>query len=102
MNIDKFGEWTDNLWNNYGPADDKTLFIITVGLAGESGEVCEVIKKHVRDNEFDKEDLKLELGDVLHYWCRICSYFGLKPSEVAEANQEKLTKRYADRKMKPQ
>ena len=51
-----------------------------LGLAGECGEVCEIIKKYTRDNlwnpdleddikQFDKMTAKveLELGDVLWY-----------------------------------
>ncbi len=39
-----------------------------LGLAGEVGEVSELIKKSIRDNApLDIQKLKLELGDVLWY-----------------------------------
>lgn len=31
--------------------DIENLFIMTVGLAGEAGEVCELLKKYVRDDK---------------------------------------------------
>lgn len=63
---------------------------MTAGLAGETGEVVEVLKKHVRDGKLRREDLILELGDVLHYWTRICQEFSLDPDVVMDANIRKL------------
>ena len=68
---------------------------MALGLAGETGEVMEILKKRVRDNFFDKEALKKELGDVIHYWCRICSAFELLPSDVIQTNIDKITDRKA-------
>ena len=36
----------------------------TLGLCGESGEVAEKIKKYFRDEDYSKEDIVKELGDV--------------------------------------
>ena len=64
-----------------------------LGLAGESGEVAEKIKKYVRDGYIDKESLKKELGDVLWYIAALCSDFGFNLEEVAQANLNKLQSR---------
>ena len=34
-----------------------------------------------------------ELGDVLYYWAMLCTAFNLKPSDVIQANQDKLNSR---------
>jgi len=66
-----------------------------LGLAGETGEVVELIKKAVRsDSPVDREKLKYELGDVLWYLSQLATECGLKLNEIAEANIVKLQKRY--------
>ncbi len=70
----------------------------TLGLAGESGEVVEKVKKIVRDNENvvseeKKEEIKKELGDVLWYIARLSAEFGFTLNEVAELNIKKLSSR---------
>ena len=70
----------------------------TLGLAGESGEVAEKIKKVIRDkggivDEETKEMLKKELGDVLWYVSQIASELGLSLDDIAEHNIEKLYSR---------
>lgn len=70
----------------------------TLGLAGESGEVAEKIKKVIRDkggvvNEDTKLAIKKELGDVLWYVAQIATELGLNLDEVASANLEKLFSR---------
>lgn len=73
------------------------LFIATCGLAGETGEVVEHLKKFVRDGKLDREALKLELGDVLFYLTRLSQWAGFSLKEVAEANIAKLEARYGKR-----
>tara|TARA_Y100001968_G_C19425252_1_gene753984 strand:- start:1296 stop:1625 length:330 start_codon:yes stop_codon:yes gene_type:complete len=70
----------------------------TLGLAGESGEVADKVKKVIRDNSgvFDsssKESIKLELGDVLWYVAQLSSELGFELNEVAEMNLNKLRDR---------
>jgi NTP pyrophosphatase (non-canonical NTP hydrolase) len=70
----------------------------TLGLAGESGEVAEKIKKVLRDDSGvvspeKKEELKKELGDVLWYLAQISTEIGLSLEEVATFNIEKLQSR---------
>lgn len=65
-----------------------------LGLAGEVGEVCEKVKKHIRDGrELDKEDLKKELGDVLWYLSALASDLDISLNDVAVTNYLKLKSR---------
>lgn len=67
----------------------------SLGLAGEAGEVCDLIKKHLgHGHELDKEKVKLELGDVLWYVAGLAHVLGFSLSEVAAANILKLKRRY--------
>lgn len=66
-----------------------------LGLAGEAGEVIDVMKKVLHHGHaLDKEKVTKELGDVLWYVSDIASALGILLSDVAEANIEKLKKRY--------
>lgn len=78
----------------------RQLFIMTAGLGGETGEVLELLKKHIRDGREIKADLMHELGDVLHYLVRLCIWAGLRPRDVIAANIAKLTARNAKRATK--
>jgi NTP pyrophosphatase (non-canonical NTP hydrolase) len=94
-NIDEYGQYTVDNW--FSADDDKdpirSLFIMSLGLAGESGEVCEKIKKLVRDGNTDMDLLKKELGDVIFYWARLCRHFDMDPSDVIATNIKKLDDR---------
>ena len=77
-----------------------------LGLAGETGEVVEKIKKHLRDkdNVFylttkELEELGKELGDVLWYISAIAEYNGVSLQYIAEKNLEKLEDRKARNKI---
>lgn len=70
----------------------------TLGLAGEAGEVCEKVKKVLRDSDgkFSAEAvgaIQKELGDVLWYAARLAAELGLDLGQVAEANLSKLASR---------
>ena len=55
----------------------------------------DAIKKHLYHGH-DMKNLKEELGDVMWYVAALSSMFGIDMEEVAEANIEKLRKRYPD------
>lgn len=68
-----------------------------LGLNGESGEVAEILKKHMRDGtEINMEDLSKELGDVLWYISGLCSAFGFSLEEIAQKNIKKLRERHGE------
>ena len=94
--VDVYQEFVDEAWFGRRKPDDnklRSLFIMSVGLGGEAGEVQELLKKHVRDGHLDVDDLMLELGDVAYYLARIASWFGRSLREVLERNRGKLVKR---------
>ena len=66
-----------------------------LGLAGEAGEVADLIKKwlyHGHDTDWAK--LHEELGDVLFYVAAIATLYGLNLDDIAQANIDKLKARY--------
>ena len=71
----------------------------TLGLAGEAGEVANIVKKIQRDyagviTDDTRAKLKDELGDVLWYISACADELGLTLAEIAEFNVEKLAKRH--------
>ena len=70
----------------------------SLGLGGEAGEVQELIKKAIRDNEGVLPDeklpaLKKELGDVLWYVAAIADFYDLSMQDIAKTNIDKLCSR---------
>jgi NTP pyrophosphatase (non-canonical NTP hydrolase) len=75
--------------------DASTFF--GLGVAGEAGEVADLIKKWVyHDHDLDREELLLELGDVLFYVAALASTHGYTLEQVAYANENKLKERYPE------
>lgn len=68
-----------------------------LGLAGESGEVAENVKKSWRNKmritESRKEKIRDELGDVMWYVAQLSSELGLDLDEIAKNNLSKLLAR---------
>jgi NTP pyrophosphatase (non-canonical NTP hydrolase) len=76
--------------------DPKELLILTaLGIAGESGEIVDTIKKVLyHSHELNVPDLCKELGDLLWYMTLLSDTIGLTLNDVMQANVEKLHKRY--------
>ena len=66
-----------------------------LGLAGETGEVVEKVKKWVRDAKLDHDAIKKEIGDVMWYIAALCSDLGITMEDVAQTNLDKLASRKA-------
>ena len=71
----------------------------TLGLAGEAGEVANIVKKIQRDQsgvitDETRAKLKDELGDVLWYISACADELGLTLQEIAEFNVAKLAARH--------
>ena len=79
---------------------DEGLVYVALGLTGEAGEVANVVKKMIRDdNGFllqEKHDkLTAELGDVMWYLARMCAELGTTLEDVMQQNHDKLEDRLA-------
>jgi NTP pyrophosphatase (non-canonical NTP hydrolase) len=71
---------------------------LVLGLVGEAGEIAEKVKKLIRDENSDFEqldvsDMAAELGDVLWYTAVLADFVGLSLDEVARRNIDKLADR---------
>lgn len=73
------------------------VLVYSVKLAGEAGEVCELIGKFyghgIYPHDF-REKLAKELGDVLWYVAAIATCFELDLGYIMGENLEKLKARY--------
>ena len=68
-----------------------------LGIAGEGGEVADIIKKHIfQGHELDREHVAKELGDVLWYIALGAHSIGYSLEQIMEMNVEKLRNRYPD------
>ena len=69
-----------------------------VGLAAESGEFLEIVKKMVFQgkpwSDANREHLLIELGDVMWYVANACIALGVDFDDVVKGNVKKLEKRY--------
>lgn len=66
-----------------------------LGLAGESGEVVDLIKKIIYHGKpLDKAKIMLEMGDVLWYLSNLANALEVSLSTVAQMNLTKLQMRY--------
>ena len=79
-------------------ANIERLLTSGVGLAAESGEFLEIVKKMVFQgkpwNDDNREHLIIELGDVMWYVAQACMALDISFDEVVETNVNKLKKRY--------
>jgi len=75
---------------------DKDLVLNgALGLSGESGEVADIVKKHLfQGHELNQDKIIDELGDVLWYIAIMAKGIGVGMEEIAKHNVEKLKKRY--------
>jgi NTP pyrophosphatase (non-canonical NTP hydrolase) len=81
-----------------------TWLYYVLGLAGETGELIEKIKKHFRDDYGNmtkqrEEQIVKEAGDVLWYLARLLDELGMDFDDIAETNLKKLFKRMEDKKI---
>ena len=79
-------------------ANIERLTTAGVGLAAESGEFLEIVKKMVFQgkpwNDDNREHLIIELGDVMWYVAQACMALDVPFDDVIRGNVKKLEKRY--------
>ena len=96
MNFDEYQQLAYKT-AGHGPDKQTDIFVSLLGLAGESGEVLDYMKKvYVHGHKLDEDKLKKELGDTIWYLSDLCSRFGFSLDEVAQLNIKKLKSRYPE------
>lgn len=79
-----------------GEAEElRQLTLMVTGLAGETGEALELVKKHLRDGVLDEHELGLELGDVLYCLTRLALRYGFTLGDLQRLARGKLLRRAA-------
>lgn len=74
---------------------EQSLLNYTLGIAGEAGEVADIIKKHFfHGHTLNVADVVDELGDVLFYVQALCNVLGVDMSQLILTNARKLSVRY--------
>jgi len=68
------------------------------GVSGEAGEFADCIKKYlIYGKQLDRENATEELGDLLWFIALACSALGTTMDKVAQANIDKLRRRYPEK-----
>ena len=79
-------------------ANIERLTTAGVGLAAESGEFLEIVKRMVFQgkpwNDDNREHLIIELGDIMWYVANACIALNVEFDDVVRGNVKKLEKRY--------
>tara|TARA_B100001013_G_scaffold202326_1_gene122565 strand:+ start:217 stop:630 length:414 start_codon:yes stop_codon:yes gene_type:complete len=100
LDIESLKESLDAIQKN-SKVDVPRLLTGSLGLASESGEFVEIVKKmFLQGKPVDGDNvfhMKRELGDIMWYWVTACMALGLDPVEVIKENQEKLEARYGEK-----
>lgn len=94
-------QWVERLYElqsqNINPG---LLSTGSTGLAGESGEFAELVKKLNWHNKPLTDELRLhmkkELGDIIFYWMMCCQSMNFNPNDVISENVSKLEARYPE------
>jgi NTP pyrophosphatase (non-canonical NTP hydrolase) len=98
MKLNEYQEISKRTMPNKGFEMDVSNYCM--GLAGETGEVVDLLKKvihhgHPLTDEI-KEKIHGEIGDVLHYTAGLATLLGFSLDSVATGNIMKLKNRYPD------
>ncbi len=68
-----------------------------MGLCGESGEVIDMVKKHLaQGHELDRQRMAEELGDVAWYLAETAHVLGFSLEEILQGNIDKLKHRFPE------
>ena len=96
MTLNEYMELAQRTSNKDLSPDDH-LFNGMLGLSGEAGECCDLVKKSFfQDGRDIREKMKDELGDCLWYIVESAVAMGWTLDEIAQHNVDKLRARYPD------
>lgn len=92
------GEFTEVIANLNDQVNVPLLLTASIGMASETGEFSEILKKIVFQgkpfNEDERYHMKRELGDILWYLSNAATALGYDLEDIIAENILKLEKRY--------
>lgn len=97
MDFSEYARQAHNDSKQWFPEHATDLRHHVLGLAGESGEVANLVKKLDRgDVDLDdiRKELAKELVDVLIYTLNACAIIGVNPDKVWDIKRAENTKRF--------
>ena len=75
----------------------KNITNAAMGIAGEAGEIVDIVKKHLfQGHDLDENKLVEELGDLMFYITLMCHCINTPIAYVEYINRKKLNKRYPE------
>ena len=81
--------------NKSEATQEENLINGCLGLAGEAGEVCDIVKKYMfQGHNLETQKIVDELSDVLWYVALTAQGIGCNLDSIMEHNINKLKKRY--------
>ena len=98
-NVKTFGDFQElsKRTMNSDLPHDLQLANYSLGLAGETGETIDLIKKGLfHGHELSRLKIKEELGDIMFYVAAIATLNKISLNDVVNYNIDKLNKRYPD------
>lgn len=79
-------------------AKDYDLMHATLGIASESGEIVDAVKKNViYGKDLDVANMHEEIGDLMWYIALVCRTLDFNMEDIMQANISKLRKRYPEK-----
>ena len=76
---------------------DEHILNGALGLTGESGEVADIVKKHLmQGHPLDITHIAKELGDICWYIAETATAIGYDLETIMQMNIDKLKKRYPE------
>ena len=95
MTINEFSDFCSSLASDDLNIESPAILHSVLGIAGEAGELVDAIKKNVvYHSPLDMDNVKEELGDLLHYIMRLTTACGWTFQDVIDTNVAKLQIRY--------
>lgn len=95
----KANDYQKQALRTLNPSLSKSEVLINgvMGLCGESGEVIDLVKKHLaQGHELNREKLAKELGDVAWYLAETAYALDYDLESIFQMNLDKLVQRYPD------
>lgn len=95
MTSKEFSDYVGYLEHNDLDIFSTRVLHAAIGISGEAGELLGAVKASiVYKKEFDIENCKEELSDLLHYMQMLMNEYGWTLEEIMDYNYNKLQKRY--------